>query len=57
MARHYTMSILAQLKPNPQWAMLPLVNCKNWSRLQLVDAVENLKDYHFLSASDDQVDR
>jgi type I restriction enzyme S subunit len=35
---------LAQLKPNPNWARLPLFNRKNWSRVRFGDVVENVND-------------
>ena len=35
---------LAKLKPNPQWARLPLFNRKNWSRVRFADVVENLNE-------------
>lgn len=35
---------LAQLKPNPNWAKLPLFNRKNWSRLRFGDTVENVNE-------------
>lgn len=39
-----TLPSLSQLKPNPQWARLPLFNRKNWSRLRFGDVVENLNE-------------
>ena len=35
---------LTSLKPNPQWARLPLFNRKNWSRVRFDDVVENLNE-------------
>ena len=35
---------LAKLKPNPNWAKLPLFNRKNWSRVRFDDVVENLNE-------------
>jgi type I restriction enzyme S subunit len=35
---------LAKLKPNPNWAKLPLFNRKNWSRVRFGDVVENLNE-------------
>ena len=35
---------LEKLKPNPNWAKLPLFNRKNWSRLRFGDVVENLNE-------------
>ena len=37
-------SQLAKLKPNPNWAKLPLFNRKNWSRVRFDDVVENLNE-------------
>ncbi len=37
-------SQLAKLKPNPNWAKLPLFNRKNWSRVRFGDVVENLNE-------------
>jgi type I restriction enzyme S subunit len=39
-----TLPNLAQLKPNPNWASLPLFNRKNWSRVRFGDVVRMLKD-------------
>ena len=35
---------LEKLKPNPNWAKLPLFNRKNWSRVRFDDMVENLNE-------------
>ena len=35
---------LAKLKPNQNWAKLPLFNRKNWSRVRFDDVVENLNE-------------
>lgn len=35
---------LPTLKPNPNWAKLPLFNRKNWSRVRFDDVVENLNE-------------
>lgn len=35
---------VAQLKPNPHWAELPLFNRKNWSRVRFGDVVENVNE-------------
>ncbi len=35
---------LEKLKPNPNWAKLPLFNRKNWSRLRFGDIVENVNE-------------
>ena len=35
---------LVQLKPNPNWARLPLFNRKNWSRVRFGDVVKQLKE-------------
>jgi type I restriction enzyme S subunit len=35
---------LTKLKPNPQWARLPLFNRKNWTRVRFDDVVENLNE-------------
>src|ERR1035437_5564680 len=37
-------SARAQLKPNPNWAKLPLFNRKNWTRVRFGDVVENLNE-------------
>src|ERR1035437_6523511 len=37
-------SARAQLKPNPNWAKLPLFNRKNWTRGRFGDVVENLNE-------------
>jgi type I restriction enzyme S subunit len=39
-----SLSSLAKLKPNPNWAKLPLFNRKNWSRIRFDDVVENLNE-------------
>ena len=39
-----TLPSLAKLKPNPNWAKLPLFNRKNWSRLRFGDIVENVNE-------------
>jgi type I restriction enzyme, S subunit len=39
-----TLPSLAQLKPNPHWAKLPLFNRKNWSRVRFGDIVENVNE-------------
>ena len=39
-----TLPSLAQLKPNPAWAKLPLFSRKNWSRLRFGDIVENVNE-------------
>lgn len=39
-----TMTALAKLKPNKNWAKLPLFNRKNWSRLRFGDIVENVNE-------------
>ena len=39
-----TLPSLAKLKPNPNWAKLPLFNRKNWSRVRFEDVVENLNE-------------
>ena len=39
-----TLPSLAQLKPNTNWARLPLFNRKNWSRVRFGDVVENVND-------------
>lgn len=39
-----TFPSLAKLKPNPNWAKLPLFNRKNWSRLRFGDIVENVNE-------------
>jgi len=36
--------LLAQFKPNPHWAKLPLFNRKNWSRVRFDDVVDNLNE-------------
>ena len=38
------LSITAKLKPNPNWARLPLFNRKNWSRFRFGDIVENVNE-------------
>jgi restriction endonuclease S subunit len=35
---------LEKLKPNPNWAKLPLFNRKNWSRFRFGDVVENVNE-------------
>ena len=35
---------LAELKPNPQWAKLPLFSRKNWTRVRFGDVVRLLKE-------------
>jgi len=37
-------SFLAKLKPNPNWARLPLFNRKNWSRVRFGEVVENVNE-------------
>ena len=39
-----TLPSLPQLKPNKNWAKLPLFNRKNWSRLRFGDIVENVNE-------------
>ena len=39
-----TLPALETLKPNPNWAKLPLFNRKNWSRVRFDDVVENLNE-------------
>jgi len=39
-----TLSKLEKLKPNKNWAKLPLFNRKNWSRVRFDDVVENLNE-------------
>jgi type I restriction enzyme S subunit len=39
-----TLPSLAKLKPNQNWAKLPLFNRKNWSRVRFGDVVENLNE-------------
>lgn len=39
-----TSSILATLKPNPNWARPPLFNRKNWSRVRFDEVVENVNE-------------
>ena len=39
-----TIPTLDKLKPNPNWAKLPLFNRKNWSRVRFDDVVENLNE-------------
>jgi restriction endonuclease S subunit len=39
-----TIPTIAQLKPNPDWARLPLFNRKNWSRLRCGDIVESVNE-------------
>ena len=39
-----TLPSLAKLKPNPNWAKLPLFNRKNWSRVRFGDIVENVNE-------------
>ena len=38
------LSSLAKLKPNPNWAKLPLFNRKNWTRVRFGDVVRQLKE-------------
>jgi type I restriction enzyme S subunit len=38
------LSKLEKLKPNKNWAKLPLFNRKNWSRVRFDDVVENLNE-------------
>ena len=35
---------LPKLKPNPNWAKLPLFNRKNWTRVRFGDVVKQLKE-------------
>jgi type I restriction enzyme S subunit len=35
---------LSQLKPNPDWAELPLFNRKNWARFRFGEVVENVNE-------------
>jgi len=35
---------LEKLRPNKNWAMLPLFNRKNWSRVRFGDVVENIEE-------------
>jgi hypothetical protein len=35
---------LEKLKPNPNWAKLPLFNRKNWTHLRFGDIVENVNE-------------
>jgi len=37
-------SALDKLKPNPQWAKLPLFDRKNWSRVRFSDVVQNINE-------------
>jgi restriction endonuclease S subunit len=39
-----TLPSLAKLKPNQNWAKLPLFNRKNWTRVRFDDVVENLNE-------------
>src|ERR1051325_4278101 len=39
-----TLPPLAKLKPNPNWAKLPLFSRKNWSRVRFGEVVENLNE-------------
>ena len=39
-----TLPALAQLKPNPNWAKLPLFNRKNWTRVRFGDVARQLKE-------------
>jgi type I restriction enzyme, S subunit len=39
-----TASLMDQLKPNSDWAKLPLFNRKNWSRVRFGDVVENFNE-------------
>jgi restriction endonuclease S subunit len=39
-----TLPSLAQLKPNPNWAKLPLFDRKGWTRVRFDDVVENLNE-------------
>src|SRR5437868_7986858 len=39
-----TLPSLAKLKPNPNWAKLPLFNRKGWSRFRFGDVVENVNE-------------
>jgi restriction endonuclease S subunit len=39
-----TLPSIAKLKPNPQWATLPLFSRKGWSRVRFGDAVENVNE-------------
>jgi len=48
----------AKLKPNPNWARLPLFNRKNWSRVRFGDVVRQLIDQvHKLHADQELFDK